>query len=550
MTTAQAGTLADALTRAAAVRPDAPATILPRGRRHRPGRAGFRVTTYAELDRRSDVLAAGLTAMGIVAGVRTAFLVPPGEDFFALAFALLKAGAVPVLVDPGIGARNIKTCLGEVAPEAFIGVPRAHVARRVLRWCPSARLLVTVGGPRLPGGGRSLRAVERAGAALLPFGAPFDSPVASPDAVAAIAFTSGSTGVPKGVEYRHRHLSAQVRLIRELYAVAPGEVNLATFPPFALIGPALGMTTVIPRMDPTRPARVDPRRVVDAANTFGATMMFGSPALLDTVGRWAETSGASMPTVRTVLSAGAPVSRSVQRRFLAMLGPDAQVHTPYGATEALPVTSIGSREVLGLDQPGICVGRPAPGVDLAVIDISDEPVRRVTDSMRRPDGLVGEIVVRGPNVTDTYAERPAATALAKTDWDGQLAHRMGDLGYLDGAGRVWFCGRKAHRVTTVTGTMFSVPCEEVFNAHPAVRRSALVGVGAPGRQRPVICVELERGVSASPALSAALFALATRDPLTETIGTVLYHCGFPVDIRHNAKIDRGALAVWAARRLR
>jgi acyl-CoA synthetase (AMP-forming)/AMP-acid ligase II len=550
LTTAQTGTLAGALTQAAAERPAAAATILPRGRRHRPGRVGFRVTTYAELDRRSDLLAAGLTAMGIGAGVRTAFLVPPGEDFFALAFGLLKAGAVPVLIDPGIGRRNLGRCLAEVAPTAFIGVARAHAARRVLRWCPSARLLVTVGGPPLPFAGRSLRAVERAGAEMLSSGAAFEPPSTSPDTVAAIAFTSGSTGVPKGVEYRHRHLLGQVRLIRELYAVAPGEVNLATFPPFALFGPALRMTTVIPRMDHTRPARVDPRRIVDAANTFGATMMFGSPALLDTVGRWAESSAASMPTVRTVLSAGAPVSRQVQRRFLAMLGPDAQVHTPYGATEALPVTSIGSREVLALDQPGICVGRPAPGVDLAIIDMSDEPVERFTDARLLPDGMVGEIVVRGPNVTDAYAQRPTATVLAKTDWDGQLAHRMGDLGYLDGAGRVWFCGRKAHRVTTVTGTMFSVPCEEVFNAHPAVRRSALVGVGVPGRQRPVICVELERGVSASPALSAELFALATRDPLTEAIGTVLYHRGFAVDIRHNAKIDRGALAVWAARRLR
>ncbi len=557
--TAPAG-LAALLTAAARDRPDAAVTILPRGRIHRAGATSFRATTYAELDRRSDAIAAGLTAIGIGPGVRTALMVPPNEDFFALAFALQRAAAVPVLIDPGIGLASLRTCLREVGPAAFIGVPRAHAARRLLRWCPGAHRLVTV-GLRLPGGGPTLRSVERTGMGRLPFVAP---PATS--GTAAIAFTSGSTGVPKGVEYRHEQLLAQVAMIRELYGVEPGEVSLSTFAPFALLGPALGVTTVIPRMDPTRPADVDPRRVVDAANTFGATMMFGSPALLDTVGRWAEAAGGEMPTLRRVISAGAPVTPAVQRRFLAMLGPAAQVHTPYGATEALPVTSIGSDEVLGLTELGICVGRPAPGVDLAIVPITEDPLPAIGDTRLLPTGEIGEIVVRGPNVTLGYADRPAATALAKTDWDGSVAHRMGDLGYLDDLGRLWFCGRKAHRVTTAEGVMFSVPCEAVFDAHPAVRRSALVGVGPAGSQRPVICIELERPPGgrpvarpvarplppsgARPELTRELLALAAAHPSTATIGTVLYHRGFPVDIRHNAKIDRQALARWAARRLR
>ncbi|MBA2389692.1 MAG: AMP-binding protein [Geodermatophilaceae bacterium] len=532
-----ASSLPDLLRDAAREHPGRAALLLPRGRRHRPGAGGFQVTTYAGLQQRSDAVAARLVGLGIGPGMRTALMVPPQLDFFALSFALLRIGAVPVLIDPGIGLGNVRRCLAQVAPEAFVGVPRAHLARRLLRWCPSARLLVTVG--RLPGGGPSLEQLE-------PGGHP--PPPPDPSSTSAIAFTSGSTGPPKGVEYRQPHFLAQIALIRSLYDVRPGEVSLSTFPPFALFGPALGLTTVIPRMNPSQPARVDPARVADAANAFGATLMFGSPALLDTVGRWGAVGGARMPTLTRVISAGAPVTPAVQRRLLAMLGPEAEIHSPYGATEALPVTSIGSRDVLALTDPGICVGRAVPGVDLAIVPITDEPVPS-TDTFLA-EGEVGEIVVRGPNVTTSYADQPAATAAAKTQWGDRLAHRMGDLGYLDGSGRLWFCGRKAHRVLTAAGPMFTVPCEQVFNAHPEVFRSALVGVGPPGRQRPVLCVELEPAADPRPALTAELLVLGAGHEHTAAINTVLFHRGFPVDIRHNAKIDRVALAGWAARRLR
>jgi len=527
-----AGTLTGRWREAAAAYPDRPALILPT-------RDDFAMTTYAGLLDRGEQAARYLTHRGIRPGMRTALMVPPVLDFFALTYALLRIGAVPVLVDPGIGPANVRRCLAQVAPEAFVGVPRAQLARRVLRWCPDARIAVTVrGGAQLAAAAASSAEHEAVG------GSPGGLP---PGRTAAIAFTSGSTGPPKGVEFEHTHFLAQVELIRRLYDVRPGEVSLATFPPFALFGPALGLTTVIPRMNPSQPARVDPRRVVAAANRYGASLMFGSPALLDTVGRAAAVSGAQMPTLTRVISAGAPVTPAVQRRFLAMLGPEAEIHSPYGATEALPVTSIGSREVLANPEPGICVGRPVPGVDLAVVPITDVALDAVDSVV--PDGEVGEIVVRGPNVTTSYAEDRAATRAAKLQWDGVLAHRMGDLGYLDPVGRLWFCGRKAHRVLTAAGPLFTVPCEQVFNAHAAVYRSALVGVGPAGAQEPVLCVELERPARRQRP-TAELLALGAQHEWTAAIRTVLYHRGFPVDIRHNAKIDRAALAGWAARRLR
>jgi olefin beta-lactone synthetase len=531
-------TLDGMLAEHAVARSDAPALVLPAPL----GRT--RTITFGALQRRVADAAAGLLAAGIGPGTRTALLVPPTADFFVVAYALLRVRAVPVVVDPGIGLDRVRDCLGEAAPEAFVGIAKAHLARRALRWCPSARIAVTAGPVPVPGT-HSLRRLERAGSRrrALP-------PLPRPDGVpAAILFTSGSTGPPKGVEHHEDGLLAQARLVRDLYGLGPGDVSLATFPPFALFGPALGMTTVVPRMDPTKPGKVVPSRLVSAARSTGATVMFGSPAVLDRLGRGVP-ADTHLPTLRQVISAGAPVPRDVQRRVLALLPDGAQVHTPYGATEALPVATIGSHELLELPDDGICVGRAVPGVDVALMHPTDGPVTRLEPSMLVGHGDVGEVVVRGPVVSPAYAERPEATAAAKVSWDGRLAHRTGDLASLDDAGRLWFAGRVAHVVHTAAGPLYSVPCEEVLNRHPAVRRTALVGTGPARDRTPVAVVELLAGARWSAALVDELRALAASDPRTKPIEVFLPHRALPVDPRHNSKIDREALGRWADGELR
>ena len=535
-TAAPATTLDGMLADHASERPGDAALVLPALR-------GTCVVTYAELGERVENAAAGLLALGIGPGTRTALLVPPTADFFVLAYALLRVRAVPVVVDPGIGLARVRSCLNEAAPEAFVGIAKAHLARTVLGWCPEARVAVTAGPVPVPGT-RWLRRVERDGSRRGP-----RPPVPRPDGVpAAILFTSGSTGPPKGVEHHEGGLLAQAGLVRDLYGLGPGDVNVATFPPFALFGPALGMTTVVPRMDPTKPAKVVPARLVRAVRDTGATAMFGSPAVLDRLGRGAP-AGTFLPTLRQVISAGAPVPRDVQRRVLALLGPGAQVHTPYGATEALPVATIGSAELLDLPDDGICVGRPVPGVDVTLMRVTDGPVDELTPAMQVPSGEVGEVVVRGPVVSPAYAERPEATAAAKLTWEGRLAHRMGDLASFDDEGRLWFAGRVAHVVPTAEGPLYSVPCEEVLNRHPDVRRSALVGVGPEQERTPVIVVEMLPGTYLTGETAGQLRNLAAADPRTRQIRTVLGHPGLPVDPRHNSKIDREALGRWAAEEL-
>jgi len=545
MVSDQSINIARPLTDMAQLHPDNPAIIFPEKNR---------TLTFHELDLWSSRLADGFKKAGIIRGVRTALLVPPSPELFAITFALFKAGAVPVFIDPGIGASNMKGCLADAAPAAFIGTPKAHVARRLLGWGRSTlKIFITVNGGRV-WGGIPLTEIEKLSAEddLIPT-------ETCRDETAAILFTSGSTGPPKGVVYTHGNFAAQIAALKEVYSIKPGEIDLPTFPLFALFAPALGMTALIPEMDFTRPGMVDPAKIIATAQKYRATTMFGSPALLNRVGRYGETESLTLPEMKRVISAGAPVPATTLERFSQLLPDGAEIFTPYGATEALPVCSIGSREILAEtaaatgEGRGICVGRPVNGLFLAIIGISDTPVGLWDDALQLTVGEIGEIVVRGPQVTACYFNRPEATRLAKiVDAGGGFWHRMGDLGYLDEGGRVWFCGRKSHRLMTAAGPLYTIPVEGVFNTHPEVFRTALVGIGKTGNQRPALCVELEQGVSCSwkEQIKKELMEIGAEYPHTAGISDILFHKAFPVDIRHNAKIFREKLAVWAERKIK
>lgn len=530
--------------------PDTPAIHIPTGRNQQ-----YRQYSFKQLEQQSNQIAHALESIGICRGVRTALMVTPGIEFFALTFALFKVGAVPIMIDPGIGVKNLKVCLAESEPEAFIGIPKAHIARLLFGWGKTTiKVLLTVGS-KLFWGGSSLKKLT----AKIPTDRPYQVVATTADETAAILFTSGSTGVPKGVVYTHGNFVAQVEQLQKIYDIQPGEVDLPTFPLFALFAPALGMSSVIPVMDFTRPGSVDPQKIIEPIKRFNITTMFGSPALINCVGRYGEEQGIRLPSLKRAISAGAPVPATVLERFTKMLTGDAQVFTPYGATESLPVCSIGSSEILtdtrhATDKgQGVCVGKPVPGITLNIIKVNDQPIDWWNDDLTVPDGEIGEIVVSGAQVTGSYFNREESTQLAKIS-DPQNAsfyHRMGDLGYRDSRGRVWFCGRKAHRVICAEQTLYTIPCEAIFNTHAKVFRSALVGLGSAGEMQPVICVELESGVDKSQhaQILLELKLIGHSNEMTRSIKQILFHPAFPVDIRHNAKIFREKIAVWAQEKL-
>ena len=507
--------------------------------------------TFRQLEEETDRLAHAFTRIGIVKGVRTIMMVRPSLELFSCTFALFRVGAVPVMIDPGMGRQNLVENLASVEAGAFVGIPLAHVLRILGgRKFAHVKVKVTV-GPRFLWGGYSFERLRRG-----PW-RPFPPVPTAPDDQAAIFFTTGSTGPPKGVVYEHGMFDAQVRYLNDHFGYGERDVDLAAFPLFALFDAVLGMTAVIPDMDPTKPAAADPAKIVAALTRHRCTSMYASPALLTNLARYGRERGLRLPDLRRIITAGAPIRPDLLAELHEILPPGAKVHTPYGATEVLPVSDIDSLEILGETRRiseaggGTCVGRPLPGMEVAIIAITDEPIAAWRDARPLPPGEIGEIVVKGPVVTKEYFRRPEATRLAKImdERDGGVWHRMGDVGYRDDRGRLWFCGRMAHRVETAHGVLFTVPCEAIFNRHPRVRRSALVGVGERGRQRPVICIEPKEPVGDLDALTKELLALARTDPRTAVIETVLYHPSFPVDIRHNAKIFREKLAVWAAGRL-
>ncbi len=543
--------VASNLARMAEQAPYRPGVIFPAGRDRR-GRAKFTQLSFRQLNDLSDRYAHGLTAYGIGMGDRVLLMVRPGVELIAVTFALIKMGAVPVMIDPGMGRRAFLQCVQDAAPTAFIGIPLAHALRVLFPGTfRTVEHAVTV-GRRWFWDGVTLDEVEAESHE------PFPIAPTTTESEAAVAFTSGSTGMPKGVLYLQGMFRAQIELLKEEIGVDEGEVDLPGLYIFALFNPALGVTTVFPDMDPTRPAQVDPAYLVEAIQTHGVTNSFGSPVIWKRVARYCLENEIRLPSIRRIVMAGAPVPPSLIEDFRHILD-GGDIYTPYGATEALPLTMMTGREILEETAAlsdrgqGMCVGRATAGNTLRVIRITDEPLPEWNTDLLLPEGEVGEVVVKGPVVTRLYLNRPEQTARAKIYEGKEVWHRMGDLGYFDAQGRLWFCGRKSHRVETAEGLLLPVPCEAIFNRHPRAARTAVVGVGARGDQQPVLVVEplpgeMPRSRAERRAFAAELLALGAAHERTRGIREVLFHPAFPVDVRHNAKIHRLELGRWAEKR--
>ncbi len=527
--------------------PHQKAVVVPAGT-DELGRVKYLHFTFEQLDQTINRYASSLQDMGVKPGMKVLMMVKPGLDFFAMVFAIFKLGAVVVLIDPGMGIKQMLANVKEVKPEVFIAIPLAHAVSCFFpKSFASIKFSITV-GKRWFWRGMTHKQLFLNGRTE------FKIHSSSPAMKAAILFTSGSTGPAKGVIYEHGMFDAQVNYLSEAFGIGPGDVDLPTFPLFALFGPALGMTAIIPDMNPSQPVKANPRKLLQAIADHGITNMFASPAILKKLAEYGKKHNTKISTLKRVLSAGAPAVPEHLALFTSMLThEDAEVFTPYGATESLPISTIGSREILketakkSEEGAGACVGKPLPGINLVIIEISDDEISHWKDVKQLEAGKIGEIVVSGDVVTKEYFARPEENRKAKIT-DGEVIwHRMGDVGWLDEEGRLWFCGRKAHRVTTPAGEMFTEPCEAIFNLDKQVSRSALVGIGPRGRQIPIICIETVGSLTTTEKneLKKRLLAKAASEPLTQPITNLLFHGSFPVDVRHNAKINRENLAVWA-----
>jgi acyl-CoA synthetase (AMP-forming)/AMP-acid ligase II/pimeloyl-ACP methyl ester carboxylesterase len=531
----------------------------------RPDRRGVspvaRSLSWRELAAEVERTAAVLREAGVARGTRVSLMVPPGARLTTLIYACLRIGAIIVVADTGLGLKGLTTALRGASPEFLVGIPRALLAARAMRW-PGRRILAgEAEGSRLALFG-----------AVAATGARPSRPAAGPELIAsndpaAILYTSGSTGPAKGVAYTHRQLASMRDAIQRTYRIESGSALVAGFAPFALLGPALGATSVTPAMDVTQPKTLSARALAQAARAIDATVVFASPAALVNVVATAEEltadERAALGGVRGLLSAGAPLTEPLLRK-VAELAPAASIHTPYGMTEALPVSDISLEQILEASADaahgmrgsgnGVCVGTPVYGAQISVTPL-DEHGAPGSEPTHQP-GLTGEILVRAPHMKDHYdrlwwTER---TSVSVPGW-----HRTGDIGHFDASGRLWVEGRLAHVILTADGVLSPVAAESAAETVAAVRRAAVVGVGPAGAQVPVAVIEPaegaggRRGPGGRPRAGVVGHDLlervraAVREATGVELAAVLQVPEHPTDIRHNSKIDRPRLAAWAGR---
>ena len=503
--------------------------------------------TFAELERDIADLALGLADVGVRPGDRVAVLVTPGAGLTTAVFACWRAGATIVVADAGLGVRGLAHALRSARPDHVIGIPKAVVALSALR-VPGRRIV----SGRLPGPlaatlhhAPTVAELTARGATLRAAGTTLPE-LSDTDRDTAVFFTSGATGPAKGVVYRAAQLHLQVERLAGLYGGERDDAWVAAFPLFSLYGPAMGTAAAVPDMDPTRAGTLTAAALADASAAVDGRVVFASPAALRNVVATAdaltERQREALRRVRVLMSAGAPVPVGLLRRVQELV-PSAVLHTPYGMTEVLPVADITLPEIEAAGPGnGVCVGRPVPGVTIALAPL--DPEGRATGALTTEVGVTGEILVAADHRKQRY-DRLWATERDSSRDPGH--HRTGDVGHLDAEGRLWVEGRLVHVLSTAQGPLTPVGVEQRVETLPEVVSAAVVGVGPAGTQQVVAVVAPREGAVRRHPLADAQLAADVRRVAGVDVAAVLAVPKLPVDIRHNSKIDRVAVSAWASR---
>ena len=507
----------------------------------------YGVMTYASFAALVNKYQRGLAELGLHAGDRVLMLVTPGADFLALSYAVIGRGAVPVFVDPGVGTKQLCETIKSIDADVFIGSPRAQL----LRWFKrklfaNVRFHLTVSNFAMMGG-PNLSYLKRFASRAMD---PVDQ-----GPVQMIAYTSGATGAPKGVIYTPQMVDAQLSILQEQFGIGIGTRDLPLLPIFSLFNLALGVCSAFPPINPSKPLALAPDRIIKMIGDLRITSSFGSPTLWNKIAEYCIRCRLKLPSVKKVFIAGAPVAASVLGRVQSVLS-EGEVFTPYGATEALPVTFVSAQEIAQSDlvtavggEQGTLVGFPVQGVELRVIESVAGPIASIDQAVGCGPKKIGEIIVRGKNISQNYFKRPDADLAGKISDRDLSWHRMGDVGYLDASGKLYFCGRKAHAVQGKDRIYYSIPVERIFNQHPNVRRSALVAVESGAGAAIVIEPQPHawpEDAATRERFTQELLTLARANQLTAAISEIYFHPSFPVDARHNAKIYRDRLGAWVA----
>ena len=544
--------IADQVARTAEKFPDRIAVIEP-DKVDKSGKRTYKKYTYSTLASDSLQVARGLMAMGIGKGTRIVAMTPPSYESCVITLALHKVGALIMMIDPSVGYKNVSERLGKIGPEAFVGIPIAHLARVVFGWGPRFPKQAIVINGKFPAA-KSIEQIKKMAREHTEF------PKISPHDEAIVLYTTGSTGPAKPSLYLHKNYAQLYKRVAQSWRFSEDSespVDLAIFPAFFLIALSGGGTVVVPPIKfPESPAKTDPKALLDVINDCGVKTCFASPVILENMASYAVENGIKTKSLRRIIGGGAPIYERVSRRLLEMMDGRGEVFANYGATEAMPSTEMSAKEAiescfsLTAQGRGLCVGRALDGVELRIIAIEDSANSEFIKDM--PVGEIGEILVRSMHISPAYYKDPLNTQKNKIEDEGGQWHRLGDAGYIDTEGRLWTCGRVSQRVRTREGFLFPLMVEPVFDADPAVKRSGLVGVEIDGYELPVICVEVNQKYSAEECeqIREKLQQRAENFEASRPVKHILFIEKLPVDPRHNSKIERPKLKKWATEKIK
>ncbi|MDR2807056.1 MAG: AMP-binding protein [Puniceicoccales bacterium] len=491
-----------------------------------------RCLSFKALNECVDRYAAQFLDEGVQEGSRVLMLLEPGIEMMCTFFSLVRIGAIPILMDSGLGIRALIR-LGNFSKPDFVACTWKV---KLLIACPFFRIkgkVIAIG--------HAFAKRQRATVVIRD---------RKPEDTVAILFTSGSTGMAKGVVYKQRNFEDQLNKLRSIDHLTPGGKDVTLLPIFMLFNPMFGRTSIILHIG-DRPIKLPVGSVVSAMINLSATSSFGAPVLWNEIAEYCLTNAIKIRSLEQIFLAGVSATTRVLEK-IQMIAPNAKIFTPYGSTECLPVCSISAEEILGEVLPlqengaGTCLGLPVKEIEVKIITVEDGEVQTLEHHLL-PLGHVGEIIVAGNNVTESYDQLPEKTAMAKINYGGRIWHRMGDLGFLDERGRLWFCGRKAERVVTEDGEVYDPDCiEPLFHKYSKVERAALIKIVRNGKIRPAIAILPKK--DAYPfffwekwIFRRELTYLAQSFPKTMVIRDFFFCRTFPVDRRHNAKIHRLSL---------
>ncbi|MCT4641560.1 MAG: fatty acid CoA ligase family protein [Bacteriovoracaceae bacterium] len=485
--------------------------------------------TFLELENKINQFANKLTSLGVKKDDVVLIFIKPYIDFSAIIFACYKIGAVCTFIDPGMGRKKLLESISKSTASVLIGIKKVHIARMLFRSSfKDIKLFITT--DRL---GIFSHSIYKN---LDKMSSRFKSVDIENQKIGSLLYTSGGTGAPKPVIYTQKILMEQTKKLQNEFDLKPQDTDLAGFPLFALFTLSMGMSSVIPFMDPAAPAKADPQSLIKNIKDNKCSFIAGSPAIWNNMVKYCNDNNIKLDTVKYFVMFGAPISYKMHKRISNII-PNGTSYTPYGATESLPVSNISGKQILkefsdeNIMGKGICVGTPMKGVKVNIIKKQDGAINNIKDCEFLKTGQVGEIIVNSTTTTIGYNNMEDITKASKIYDENTFWHRMGDMGYMDDKGQLWFLGRVAHTFETNDSMYTPINIEQFFIAKNEIEKAAFIRA----KNKNVIILN-----SKNEALAKDIIK---KNNLP--IDKVLVNENFPVDIRHNIKIDRKKLSTWA-----